>query len=744
MKILPKKNDPLYVCFLWHMHQPIYRSPDSKEYIMPWVRLHALKDYYDMLYEVLKYPDVKVTFNMVPSLVEQIKDYAYNGVEDVFLNVSKKKASELTEDEKIFILKNFFSLNKENMIEPYPRYKWLYEKRGIDVTTEVLKEKSKNFNINDYRDLQVWFNLAWCGNYLKGKKNIKNLFGKGRNFSESDKNILFEEQKKFLGEILPLYKKAFLEDRIEISTSPYYHPILPLLYDINSARDSLPNIELPGQSFHYPEDAVYHVESAIKCFESEFGKKPMGIWPSEGSISEEVLRILREKGFKWVATDEGVLKNSLVKSKILKSDDNLTHEKKYIPYRFKNENGINIFFRDLLLSDMVGFTYSTYEGKSAADDLISRLLLIRKNLPEDERKYVVPIILDGENAWEFYKENGKEFFEALYSSLSENPFLKCVTFSEYLKLTNERPILPDVRAGSWIYGNFSTWIGQEEKNRAWELLAITRKKFSEVAMEVEKGLKKLKDSDLKRAYRNILIAEGSDWFWWYGEDHNSEYEAEFDELFRKYLIECYKNLGEKPPEEFFEPIIKKVVGYEIQPPHELITPVLDGYITDYFEWLPAGFYTNKYTYTTMQRVHNIFTGFYFGFDKENFYIRVDVPMEILNDKKFPFVMVVNFRKPGNIQFKLIKDNKKNFTKFFKEILDSDGNTVEEKEFNSYGVSKIVEIGIPFTELGLRKNQNLEFSISLFIGENLAERMPQSGYVSQKISIDEFEKYYWIV
>lgn len=744
MNIPPKKNDPLYVCILWHMHQPIYKKPDSNEYIMPWVRLHAIKDYYDMLYEVLKYPEIKVTFNLVPSLVQQIKDYAENNVEDAFLSVSKKEASLLTEDEKIFILKNFFSLNKESMIEPYSRYKWLYEKRGIDVTSEVLKDKLKNFNVNDYRDLQVWFNLAWCGNYLKSKNSIKNLLGKGRNFSESDKKILFSEQEKLIGEILPLYKKAFQENRIEISTSPYFHPILPLLFDINSARDSLPNVELPGQSFHYPEDAIYQVESAIKCFENEFGKRPDGIWPSEGSISEEVLKILEDKGFKWVATDETVLKNSLVKSGILRSEDKLLHQSKYIPYGFKNASGIKIFFRDLLLSDMVGFTYSKYNGKRAADDLTSRLLLIRKNLPEDDKKYVVPIILDGENAWEFYKNNGKEFFKYLYSNLSESPFLKCVSFSDYLKIKSTKPVLPKVMAGSWIYGNFSTWIGQKEKNKAWEFLAITRKKFSEVAMDVEKGVKKIDQYSLKKAFRNILIAEGSDWFWWYGEDHTSEYEEEFDELFRMYLIQSYKEMNERIPEEFFEPIIRKIVGYEIQPPHELITPVLDGYITDYFEWLPAGFFTNKYTYTTMQRVHNIFTGFYFGFDRENFYVRVDVPKEILNDKKYPFVMIVNFRRPGNIQFKLIKDNKREFVKFFKEILDSNGDVVEEKDFNTFGVNKIVEIGIPFYEIGVRKNQNLEFSVSLFIGDNLAERMPQSGYVSQKISIDEFDKYYWIV
>ncbi len=743
MKIKPKKNDPLYVCFLWHMHQPLYKNPENSDYLMPWVRLHAVKDYFDMLNEVLKYPDVKVTFNLVPSLVEQIKDYTEGRAEDEFLRVSRKEATTLTEDEKIFILKNFFSLDRENMIDPYPRYRWLYEKRGARVSLEELKEKIKNFNVNDFRDLQVWFNLAWSGNYLKEKENIKNLIGKGRNFSESDKRILFEEHENLMKKILPSYKKAYLNGEIEISTSPYYHPILPLLYDINSARESLPNVELPEQSFHYPEDAIYQIESAIRCFKSEFGREPAGMWPSEGSISEDILKIVAEKGFKWVATDETVLKNSFVKSGFIKSEEKMKFEKKFLSYRFGNENGVEIFFRDLLLSDMIGFTYSTYEGERAAEDLISRLLLIRKNLPEDEKNYVVPIILDGENAWERYRENGKEFFEALYSGLSENPFLKCVTFSEYLEIKDYNNTLPKVMAGSWIYGNFSTWIGQKEKNRAWELLSITRKKFEEIAMEVEKEGRD-GEIDLKKAYRHILIGEGSDWFWWYGEDHNTEYDVEFDELFRKHLIASFRYMGIEPPDEFFDPIVEKRGIYEIQPPHELITPVLDGYITDYFEWLPAGFFTNKYTYTTMQRIHNIFTGFYFGFDRENLYIRVDVPKEILNDRKYPFVMVVSFRKPGNIQFKLIKDNKFKKTLFYKEILGANGEIVEKKEFSSFGVEKIVEVGIPFSEIGIRENQNIEFAISLYIGENLAERMPESGYVAQKISIDEFEKYYWVV
>jgi len=745
MESQPKRNDPLYVLILWHMHQPIYRDVSGKDFLLPWVRLHALKDYYDMVDVLAEFPGVKATFNLVPSLVEQIGDYATRGASDAFLEISRKRADQLQPDDKLFLLKNFFSLNFDHMIQPYPRYKELLEKRGHVGDVEKLQEKAAIFSEQDYRDLQVWFNLAWSGNHLKRQPEIRDLIWKGRKFDEADKDRLLEHQSRFLGQIVPKYKQAKAAGQIEIATSPYYHPILPLLCNINSAREALPNIDLPKHDFHYQEDAVWHVQHAIACYEREFGEKPAGMWPSEGSVSEEMLPLLCQAGIRWVATDEEILTASLRRSGLLGEGQLQGPARKYLDYIHPTSAGpMHIFFRDHLLSDMIGFTYSTYDGESAAHDLISRLRLIRKMLPDDpDRHFAVPIILDGENAWEYYPENGAQFLRAFYRMLQEHPSLQPATFSEYLDLGEPRPELPRVRAGSWIYGSFSTWVGHSEKNKAWDLLAATRKKLDEVATAVPKD-DPAGQAALEQALRQVMIAEGSDWFWWYGEDHFSEYDREFDQLFRGHLTESWRHLGLTPPDELSQPIIEKIGRYKVQRPFELFTPVLDGYITDYFEWLPAGFFSNQYTFTTMQQVHRIFSGFYFGFDHRNFYIRLDVDDAILNDKKFPFVVEVHFRKPGNAFFRMVKDNRENTLRYDRIILDDQGGEQERHPCPLAGAAQIVELGFPLAEIGIHENQAVEFALKIFIGDNLAEVMPHQGFLSQKIAIDDLEKYYWIV
>ena len=744
MEIQAKRNDPLYVLVLWHMHQPLYKELGKAEYLLPWVRLHALKDYYDMVTVLEEFPEVHATFNLVPSLVEQVLDYSERDATDSFLELTRKPAGQLQLEDRIFLLKNFFSLNFDNMIQPYPRYKELFEKRGHIGDVEILREKAVNFTEGDLRDLQIWFNLAWCGNHLKAKPEIQALIWKGRHFSEEDKKQLLDIQKQFLKEILPLYQKARARGQIEVSTSPYYHPILPLLCNINAARDALPGIELPKHNFYYPQDATWHIEHAVKSYERLFGEKPRGMWPSEGSVSEDMLPLVQQAGIQWVATDEEILLASLRRSGCLDESHALSPEKKYTNYRYDTAGGpVNMFFRDHLISDMVGFTYSTYDGASAADDLVSRLLLIRKMLPEDRRHYAVPVILDGENAWEYYPDNGVHFLREFYRRLQESPFLKTATVSEYLALEEEPPMLKQVRAGSWIYGSFSTWVGHPEKNRAWDLLAATRKKLEEAGLTIS-SQDAARQKAFQEALHHVMIAEGSDWFWWYGEDHFSEYDREFDQLFRNHLQSAWRILELEPPEELAAPIIQKIGRFKIQRPFELLTPVLDGFITDYFEWLAAGYFSNQYTFTTMQQVHRIFNGFYFGFDHHNFYIRLDVDQTILNDRKYPFRVEIHFRKPGNVLFRMVKDNTKGTLTYDKITVDEAGKERERKSFDLAGARQIVELGVPLAEIGVRENQGLEFCLMIYLGDNLAERMPQQGFISQKIAIDDLEKYYWIV
>jgi len=742
--IQPKKNDPLYILILWHMHQPIYRRVRQDGFLLPWVRLHALKDYYDMVDVVREFPPVHVTFNLVPSLLEQLEDYSERAMEDDFLIISRKKSDKLTVDDKLFLLKNFFSLNFDHMIQPFPRYKELFEKRGHVGKAENLKEKAGQFSVQDYRDLQIWYNLAWSGNCLRRDPEIDSLMRKQRHFTEDDKQTLFRVQDDFMKKIIPIYRDARESGQIELSVSPYYHPILPLLHNINSAREALPNIELPHHDYHHPEDVQWHVLKAIEHYRRHFGAEPRGMWPSEGSLSNEILPIVREAGIEWLATDEEVLKASLWRSGELREGSAFTPDRKYTPYRFETPAGdVRLFFRDHLLSDMIGFTYSTYEGESAANDLISRLLLIRKMLPEDANRYVVPIILDGENAWEYYPSNGIDFLRAFYAKLADSPFLRAVTFSEYLDLGLEAPSLTRLQAGSWIYGTFSTWVGHQEKNRAWDLLGATRKKLEQISVAADRSEPDAAAA-ISRAHEEVMIAEGSDWFWWYGEDHYSEYDREFDQLFREHLQAAWQHMGLEPPAELAEPIVQQVSRYKVQPPFELLTPVLDGRITDYFEWLAAGYFSNQYSFSTMQQIHRIFHGFHFGFDHHNFYIRLDVDSALLNDRKYPFIVEILFRKPGNVYFRMEKDNSKKTLTFERIQLKSEGEAPERKSIPLVGVQTIVELGIPLPEIGVHENQILEFALAIYINGNLAERMPHEGFIAQKIAIDELEKYYWVV
>lgn len=744
MEIQPKRNDPLHVLILWHMHQPIYKGVGDGGFLLPWVRLHALKDYYDMVDVLADFPGVHVTFNLVPSLMEQIQDYADRDATDPFLDLSLKPAAELTADDRLFLLKNFFSLNFDQMVQPYARYKELFEKRGHVGDLDKLREKTALFTEPDYRDLQVWFNLAWCGHRLQQSPEIQTLLSEGRNFSEADKRRLLEAQRRFIGQVLPAYQAAAARGQVEVSTSPYYHPILPLLCDINSAREALPNIELPRHDFHHPEDAVWHVQQAVRAHQRLFGARPAGMWPSEGSVSEEMLAIARAEGIRWVATDEEILHASLRRSGLLREGDPFLPERKYLPYRCGDAaDSVHIFFRDHLLSDMIGFTYSTYDGEAAADDLVSRLLLIRKLLPDDARRFAVPIILDGENAWEHYADNGVPFLRALYARLERSPFLKAVSFSEHLALGEAAPVLPKVRAGSWIFGSFSTWVGHPEKNRGWDLLAATRKKLAEVSLTLPAD-DAARRRDFQRALEHVMVAEGSDWFWWYGEDHFSEYDREFDQLFRAHLEKAWRQLGLQPPDELAAPIIQKVSRFKVQRPFELLTPVLDGFITDYFEWLAAGYFSNQYAFTTMQQVHKIFNGFHFGFDHHNLYIRLDVETAILNDKKYPFRIEIHFRKPGDLFYRMVKDTRRKKLVYEQVTVDDSGTEAARRPCGLVGVRQIVELGVPLADIGIHENQVIEFALKIFIGDNLAERMPHQGFLAQKIAIDDLEKYYWLV
>jgi len=619
--------ETIKVAFLWHQHQPYYK--EDGEYLLPWVRFHGVKDYWDMVRILDDYPKIKQTFNLAPSLIVQIIDYVKNRAEDRILKLTKKKVGELTEDDKFEILKNFFMANFERMIKPYPRYFELFNKRGgFSYTSERFSEVSSNFTEQDWLDLQVWYNLVWVGEYSKYDEPFKKFFEKGKNFTEEEKQILIEGHYEILSRIIPKHIEAQKRGQIEVSISPFYHPILPLLCDTSIAKVSSPEIKLPTKNFIHPEDADAQIKKAIELYQEIFRINPNGMWPSEGSISEEVLSLMAENKIKWTASDEEVLMRSLQMIYGNNANDRL---KIYKPYKFKTPFGeIKIVFRDRILSDLIGFVYSNWGPDDSARDLVNRILKIRDDIIKAEgeealKNSLVSIILDGENCWEYYQSDGKDFLRTLYWLISNDERIETVRLNDFLE-SAEAIELKKIFPGSWINANFNIWIGHDEDNRAWDLLKQTR---DFLVREISR--RRYSEDVIKKAWEEIYIAEGSDWCWWFGDEHVSAQAEEFDELFRRHLIRVYEILGFEPPVELYHPIKRKFVKFFIVEPKKFISPKIDGTRTSNYEWEGAGYYDVAHVGTSMHQVSTIVRRIYFGFNEEKFFIRVDTSKD-LTDK----------------------------------------------------------------------------------------------------------------
>jgi alpha-amylase/alpha-mannosidase (GH57 family) len=596
----------IYLCFLWHMHQPFYKDLISGEYKMPWTRLHALKDYYGMVRILGEFPEVRQTFNLVPSMMAQVEEYAAGKAADPFLRCALKSAEELTEAEQDFILRYFFTGNPARMIHRYPRYGELYEAwRAADRNTQRAR---RLFGVQAFRDLQVLSQLAWFDEgLLLGDPEVRELVSKGRDYGLEDQSLLGGKQVKALKAVLPVYREFASRGQIEISTTPYYHPILPLLCDSNIAEVSHPYVALPSR-FRYPEDARRQLEKAREYIRERFGTAPAGLWPSEGSVSDEALGIAAEAGFGWIATDNGVLARTLGRAAGV--------EETYRPYLWRQGNRqMQVVFRDHALSDLIGFVYARMGAAEAARDFLDRIRENCRGIVASGRDALVPIILDGENAWECYEHNGRPFLGELYRRITEDAQMRAVTMGEGLKQI-EPQWLDHIFPGSWIGANFDVWIGAEEDNRAWEYLLRARQTHDQRSGAVSEQQRSL-------AYEELLIAEGSDWCWWYGPEHSSGYRPEFDQLYRDHLANVYRALGCDPPEELSRPILKVAVTDLHVPPTGPIRPRIDGEVGSYFEWLGAGIYRVDARSGAMHGKRYLIRELHYGSDGQNLYLRVD-------------------------------------------------------------------------------------------------------------------------
>lgn len=613
--------EPLYITFMWHMHQPYYKDPVTGEYALPWTYLHAVKDYYDMAAIVDETAGARAVFNLVPSLLEQIEDYAAGRALDPFLVRGQMAPADMGDEDRLFLLENFFSANRQRMIDPYQRYLQLLYLAGDGDASRAV-DRLRHFKDQDLLDLQVWFFLAWTGEAARrNHPAIQALIRKGKGYTPEDKALLFDTHREILTKILPLYKKLHEDGKAELAVSPYYHPILPLLCDMKSAQTAMPRASLPAERFKHPEDARRQVEQAVLYFTRTFGFPPAGMWPSEGSVSDEALGIIADSGLRWAASDEEILARSLP------GGLGPGREALYNSHSFRSgTKDLRLFFRDHALSDLIGFTYSQWEPGRAVNDLISRLNEIRLHAP---RSRVVPVILDGENAWEYYPDNGFDFLRGLYTKLAETPGLALATFSELLTKTPAQQSIGHIHPGSWINANFGVWVGHPEENIGWDLIARARSAAVQGSPQAAALLTCQGEipPDLENSARAICtslsIAEGSDWFWWYGDDHFSPHSDRFDTLFRKQLMNVYRLLGQDIPRELFEPIKKKSIAGFVREPTAFISPVINGLVTDYFEWLDAGLYDLTRQASAMHSSESLLQSFFYGYDRKALYFRID-------------------------------------------------------------------------------------------------------------------------
>jgi len=564
------------------MHQPDYRNSDGIMQ-MPWVFLHAIKDYYDMPWMLSRHANIKATFNITSPLIEQLKLYAHEPQKsDKFLALWLQDVTELEEHERKWLIKLCKTAQFETMVKPLARYRELFTQ--------------SHFTNAELREIEVLFILSWCGVYLKeNNETVKSLIKKGSGYTQEDKIELLRTLTAFSTTIFDFYKELQQQKRITISTTPFYHPILPLLINMNSAKEANPTTQIPQNTLSLKEDALIHIQKAKALFKETFGFDAQGMWPAEGAVDAPSVALLQKKAISWIATDEAILYKSL---------NNTTKENIYALYDYKE---MKMVFRDHYLSDLIGFKYRYEEAQNAANHFISEL----QKIENSNANALVSVILDGENAWEFYKNNGFDFFEALYRGLQTQPWCTTLMMDEISSM-QAKP-LEYLAPGSWINGSFDTWVGEKQKTKAWELLFVTKKAY-------EENVAHLTEAKKAQITEFFLKAESSDWYWWFGSDHYSDYMQEFDTLFRNQLINIYHLMDILPPSDLFLPISQNRSSSDfLVPPQSFISPIIDGKKDSFFEWLGCGIIDETKLFSTMQASSDVVEKIYYGEDAQKLY-----------------------------------------------------------------------------------------------------------------------------
>jgi alpha-amylase/alpha-mannosidase (GH57 family) len=745
-------SHPLHVAFIWHQHQPLYksRSAGGKEgqYRLPWVRLHGTKDYLDLILLLEQYPKLHQTVNLVPSLILQLEDYVAGTAFDPYLTAALTPTDQLTPENHQFIVQHFFDGNHRTLIDPHPRYRELYEQR---------QEKGErwccdNWTEADYSDLLAWHNLAWFDPLFYDDAAIAGWLDQDRGFTLSDRQRIYSKQREILRRIIPQHRKMQESGQLEVTTTPYTHPILPLLADTNAGRVAVPNMALPDQRFMFAEDIPRHLNKARDMYADRFGCQPRGLWPSEQSVSPAVIPYIAEAGFEWICSDEAVLGWSLKHFFHRDASGTVSDPKLlYQPYRLKTPKGdVSIVFRDHRLSDLIGFTYSTMDAQEAARDLVGQLEGISRSLKSQQKSgatsledpWLVTIALDGENCWEFYQEDGIPFLNALYGLLSETPEIKLVTVAEYLDAFPVKAEIPtpDLHSGSWVDGSFTTWIGDPAKNRAWDLLTTARQVLADHPEATEESN--------PEAWEALYAAEGSDWFWWFGEGHSSNQDAMFDQLFREHLAALYLALGEPVPESVLRAVESHGAGGD-HLPQGVIRPLIDGR-GDEQDWDKAGRIELGGARGTMHQSSPI-QRLWYGLDHMNFYLRLDlktgakigtdIPPELnlfwfysnkpMHNSPVPLVETPEEAPLNYLFHHHLGVNLLTRTKWFQEAGDN-YRWLPRLTRAHVGLDRCLELSIPWADLQMEPDTTLQMSIILSDGGRFRETLMKDQMIALTI------------
>jgi alpha-amylase/alpha-mannosidase (GH57 family) len=728
------------VAILWHMHQPFYQDLVTGEHILPWVRLHGLKDYWGMVALLREFPQVRVTFNLVPSLLVQLEAFARDEAVDRHLVLGLKPADTLSEDERAFCVEHFFHAHKPRMIDPFSRYAELLARRGSLGKGLSPRALATQFSTDDIRDLQVWHKLVWVdAQYFERDDRIRALVAKERGYTEEDKALLRTVELEILRAVIPEYRDAAQRGQIELSTSPFYHPILPLLCDTDVYLRTHPQSRMPRERFRRPEDALEQLTRAVALHERLFGQRPEGLWPSEGSVSDEMVPLVSRAGFRWMATDEAILARSMGKAFTRDAAGHVEQPQDlYRPYRI-GASGLSVAcgFRDHAISDLIGFSYASWPADTAADDFIRRLVEAgARYTARTGQDATVFVILDGENAWEHFAGQGRPFLRALYGRLTSHPDIRTVTMSE--ACANPSESLVSIFPGSWINSDFYIWIGHADDHRAWSQLADARR-----ALDMPPA--GLPEDARARAHEELLIAEGSDWFWWYGDDHSSDHDLAFDDLFRRHVRNVYRALDTPIPEELFVTnITTQPPSVEIRRPTGLIQPAIDGEVTSYFEWVGAGSFETSGVAGAMHQVSdasNRILVVEFGFDLQELYIRVDGSRPMRELLVGALGLTIRFLKPAGLQVVVRRDGRYADVLLVRRSAKGDWDVTDCPGVAS-AIGRVVEIRIPFACLGVRPQDPVAFFVTLSEGTVEVEQHPRHEPIQFEVPDATFQTRNW--